>query len=580
MNDKVGSEQVGRATREERRPAGRGRRKTAPRHDSAGDGVQEAADGRGGDLHVVAHPADALSLTGADVGRALAGRPLTVVCLAPGDDAERTVLLDALGAGGGWSRNAERLPDGTPLDIHTLSTASRVEVCFAEAARLLAPGAGQEGARLAAALLDRFPAAVLRTTDPDPEHTGWDGEKAAYADHPEHTAVAEAVLEAVRLRSGRPGTAGLVVECFRAAAPCDKPEEPRPPVNRYPGGRLRLTRGTDGRLTAYAAVGGGFVRWTEETPGGPGWTAWRSPDTPSLLPVLSVAQSPEGWVHLVSLRRTPDPDGGALVEVMHAVQYQSGRPVGPWRSLGNPNGTHPVRGREVGVPAVVVDRDGCPHIFARNFGRGVSSRSQARNGSWGGWTDRQGTGVTDGLAAVLDDQGGPELFAPAAQGVLRWHRAPEGGGLVRAPQPLPLLLAPGSALAAQPTGDGHVTVYGPDSRDGALWALRTDGARTRIGGAGSAGAALARAPVEGHDCTVLVQRAAEGDTAIAAYPTEHEPADLCWERTGGQGVGEPAAAVDAYGRLVVASLDPDGRLRVARQDTTASGLLLGGWATV
>ncbi|MDQ1007670.1 LmbE family N-acetylglucosaminyl deacetylase [Streptomyces sp. V4I23] len=572
---------MGRATREERRPAGRGRRKAAPRRTVAGHSAQ-GVGGRGGVLHVVAHPADVLFLTGAEAGPALSepGRPLTVVCLAAGDAAGRAALLDALCAGAGWSRRGERLPDGTPLDIHTLSPASRTEVCFVDAAGRLARGAEQERARLAAALLERFPAAVLRTTDPDPEHIAWDAEVATYADHPEHTAVAEAVLEAVRLRADRPETAGLVVECFRAAAPCDEPGAPGPAVNRYPGRRVWLTRGTDGRLAAYAAVGGGIVRWTEERPGGPGWTEWRSPDTPSLLPVLSVAQSPEGWVHLVSLRRTPDPAGGALVEVMHAVQYQSGRPAAPWRSLGNPNGSHPVKSREVGVPAVVVDADGCPHLFARNFGRGVSSRSQAKDGSWGGWTDRQGSGVTDGLAAVLDDQGGPEVFAPSDEGVLRWHRAPDGDGLVRSPHSLPLLPVPGSPLTAQPTGGGRVTVYGSDARDGALWALRTDGAATRIGGAGGAGVTLARAAIDGYDCTVLLQRAPEGETAIAAYPTEHEPSDLWWERTGGQGVREPAAAVDAYGRLVVASLDPDGRLRVARQDTTAPGLLLGGWVTV
>ncbi|WP_240003169.1 hypothetical protein [Streptomyces cinnamoneus] len=33
-----------------------------------------------------------------------------------------------------------------------------------------------------------------------------------------------------------------------------------------------LLRGKDGRLTAYAPVSGGVVRWTETRPGGPEWT--------------------------------------------------------------------------------------------------------------------------------------------------------------------------------------------------------------------------------------------------------------------------------------------------------------------
>ncbi|MEV6396167.1 hypothetical protein AB0M39_15540, partial [Streptomyces sp. NPDC051907] len=502
-----------------------------------------------------------------------------IVALAPGDAAARAALLDQLGGGGAWSRRDERLADGTPVEVCSLPSAPHVEICFADAAQWLARGAEERLTACAAAVLDRFAPTLLHTLDPDPEHTGWDGTTAAYADHPEHAAVAQAVLEAVRLRADDPEAASLVVECFRSAGPCDGLAAQG--LTRYPGRRVWLTQGADGRLTAYAALGGGVVRWTEDRPGGPEWTQTRLPATPSLLPVLAVAQSPEGWVHLVSLRRTPDPEsGGAALEVMHAVQYQSGRPSAPWRSLGNPNGNHRTKGREVGVPAVVVDGDGCPHIFARNFGRGVSSRSQRLDTSWTGWTDRQGSGVADGLAAVRDEQGRPELFAPTGEGVLRWHRRPEGGGLVRSPHPLPLVAAPGSALTAQPTGPGRITLYGADARDGALWALRTDDAATRIGEAGGRSVVLARAVVDGYDCTVLLQRAAEGETAIAAYPTEHEHSGLWWEQTGGQGIREPAAAVDAHGRLVVASLDPTGRLRVARQDTTAQGLLLGGWETV
>jgi len=574
---------VGRAfAREEQRQGGLGRRKVVPRDVPVGHAARGSGAGvRTGVVHVVAHPADALSVTGADVSRSLnePGRPLVILCLAPGDASARGALLDAVG--GPWGRRDERLPGGIPLEIHALSSAPHIEVCFADASRWLVPGAERELTDCAFVLLERFPPAMLRTLDPDPEHIGWDGKAASYADHPEHAAVAQAILEAVRLRADRPDAAAPVVECFRAAEPCDRPEPHGPAVARYPGRRVWLTRGPDGRLTAYAAVGGGLVRWTEETPGGPSWTAHRLPDTPALLPVLSVAQSPEGWVHLVSLRRTPDAAaGGAAVEVMHAVQYQTGRPVAPWRSLGNPNGGHRTKGREVGVPAVVVDGDGCPHIFARNFGRGVSSRSQRPDGSWTPWSDRHGSGVSDGLAAVLDDEGRPELFAPTSEGVIRWHRADDGAALVRSALLLPLLAAPGSALAAQPTGPGRITVYGCDARDGALWALRTDGAATQIGGAGGQGVTLTRAAVDGYDCTVLLQRSATGETAITAYPTEHEHAGLWWEQTGGQGVREPAATTDAYGRLVIASLDADGRLRVARQDTTVQGLLLGGWVTV
>ncbi|MEV6953399.1 hypothetical protein [Streptomyces sp. NPDC051183] len=572
-----GSGRGGRAT-----ARGRRRAVATDRPSSAGRTAARASATAGRVLHVLAHPADALGATSAELFRALGepGRPVTVACLARSGRTDRDRLLRVIGRGGTWRRTTEALPDGEVLDVFALSEAPHVEVCFADPAEPPVPGAPDGLVDRVAALLELFAPGTVCTLDPDPDHTGWsDDTGAARPDHPEHTAVAEAALVAVH-RAAEAGARPVAVECFRCPAPCEAPSGPAPAVVRYPGRRVALTRGTDGQLTAYAVLGGRLARWTERTPGGPEWGERELLDAPGLLPVLAAAQTGQGWVHLVSLRRTPQPGGTVRVEVMHAVQYQSGRPLGPWRSLGNPNGGNHDKGREVGVPAAIVDAEGCLHVYARNFGRGVSSRTQRTDGSWTSWQDINGSEVQDGLAPVLDDAGRPELYAPSGDGVLRWRRNAEGALREVIDERLPLFAAPGTAISALATGPGRVTVYGCDVRDRMLHAYRTDRASTPLGTAGGEGVSVLRMAIDGYDCTVLLQRSAEGAVAVGAYPTEHENAGLWWERTGGTGIREPAAAADALGRLVIASLDGDGRLAVARQDASVSGLTLGEWVTV
>ncbi|MFE4633256.1 hypothetical protein ACFRJ1_07725 [Streptomyces sp. NPDC056773] len=559
-----------------------GRRRSGPASPASAFASRTAT--RGAVLHLVAHPADVLAVTGPELLRAASepGPALTVVSLAAQDAHGRRTLLDALGRGSAWHEHDERLAAGDAtlrLRIHTLAAGPDVQVCFVDGPVRLLPGAPEDLVDCADALIDRFEPTRLCTLDPDPAHTAYDSAAGAErSDHPEHTAVAQAVLEAVARRADEDRQGPLVVESFRAAGPCDRGEVPPAAVNRYPGRRVWLTRGSDGRLTAYAALDGGVVRWTEKTAGGSEWTRQRL-DTPALLPVLSVAQTPEGWVHLVSLSRKPEDSGSAVVEVMHAVQYQTGRPLADWRSLGNPHGRHTDRGRELGVPVAVADAHGGVHVFTRNFSQYLTGRSQKQNGVWGSWADLVGGKVLDGIATVLGDDGRPEVFAATPTGVGRWRRGPDGQ-LRQARDRLPLIAAEGTPVSALSTGPGLATVYGCDARDGGLYAFRTDGMAASAGGSGRHGATALRAFADGYDCTVLLQRSAEGPTAIGVCVTGHEQSGLWWELSGEQGIGEPAGALDAFGNLVVASLRPDGRLDVARQDASRQGLALGGWMTV
>lgn len=97
-------------------------------------------------------------------------------------------------------------------------------------------------------------------------------------------------------------------------------------------GWLRL--GRDGRLTAYASCAEGLVRCTESAPGSDIWQG------PELFPVegwagrFTLAQDSNGFVWFAGTRYREGAPGGR--ELIIATQYQTGRPLGDWRAVGNP----------------------------------------------------------------------------------------------------------------------------------------------------------------------------------------------------------------------------------------------------
>ncbi|MFF7729290.1 hypothetical protein [Streptomyces sp. NPDC008001] len=344
-----------------------------------------------------------------------------------------------------------------------------------------------------------------------------------------------------------------------------------------------LLRGSDGRLTAYAPAEGGVVRWTETRPGGPEWTGPELLEMPGLEPCLSIAQGPKGYVSLVGLRRR-DVEGQTETDVVYATQFQSGRPPTNWRSLGSPHGQDRQRSEQIGVPAAAVDSAGL-HVFVRNAGGGVCGRRQDARGIWGPWTDMKGSHVLEGLTAVATPAGRVELIAPAAEFVLRW-RQDEAGGPVRRVLNVPAKPAAGSS-ASGVTGDDRITHFWRDAADGSLRTLAPEQASAEgtdaepatvsVGGTGSGPVAVLHAVLDGHECTVLAQRAASGLPAVAVCPSGDETLAAQWSETGEEFTGAPALALDANGRVTVAVLGADGHLRVARQRADEPGLALGEW---
>lgn len=329
-----------------------------------------------------------------------------------------------------------------------------------------------------------------------------------------------------------------------------------------------LLRGNDGSLSAYAPADGGLLRWTEQRPGGPDWTDPQFIEAPGLTHA-TLAQGQDRYVHLVTRRTT-----ARGVELMHATQYQTGRPFGPWHSLGNPQKDES-RARAIGAPAAVVADDGRVHVFVRNAGGGVSLRRQGKSGKWEGWKDLKGSHLLEAMPAAVAVGPRVELLAPADKQLSRWCQEEPGGDFAEA-EPFAATAAAGSVTGLC-TADDRATYYGCASGGAGVTAHRTGAPALELGGAPDGGpVAVLRTPIEGFDCTVLAYRARNGRPAIAACPTEGEADGLWWTETGEPSLGAPSLAVDAEDRVVLAAVAVDGTLRVARQKAEP-GLALAAW---
>ncbi|WP_217566145.1 hypothetical protein [Streptomyces sp. GbtcB7] len=361
----------------------------------------------------------------------------------------------------------------------------------------------------------------------------------------------------MRTRSGRAAVRG------RAKVDADAPGGAGRHVADTVVGGPWLVLGKDGRLSAYAHGRAGLLRWTEVRRGGSRWTG------PDVFPAadltwVSVAQGADGYVHFLGRREVRKGDGPSAVEIVHAIQYQTDRPVTEWRSLGNPHKDRDKAAR-LGVPSGAVGPDGTVHVFVRNAGGGVMLRRELPGGKWGPWTDLKGSRVQDPVAAVVHPSGRVEAMAGGDGCVMRWVQEEPGGDFRQAPN-IPLAVAPGSAVALA-TGPDRATYYWTDPATGGIVAHRPGSWVIPLGGAPAGEPVVAlRAVLDGYDCTVLAHRDLDGQLMLAACGTENEQAGLWWSPTGERCVGAPAAALDAYGRVVLGMIGADGALCVARQN--------------
>ncbi len=335
-----------------------------------------------------------------------------------------------------------------------------------------------------------------------------------------------------------------------------------------------LTRGKEGRLTAYVAVEGGLRRWTEDRPGGMDFGD-PAPVQLAGLTDLSVTQDANAYTHFVGRRERRATGREPVVDVVHAIQYQSARPVTAWRSLGNPD-KDPEQARGLGRPVVVVARSGMVHVFVRKADGGLTLRREQGDGKWLGWRDRRGAhGVEGAPVAITLSSGRIELFAATSEGTLHWFQK-EAAGALGDGHPSRLAVAPGTVSVLE-TGPDRPTFYWTDPGGRGVVAYRAGAWPVALGGAPGEGAhAASRAFLDGYDCTVLAHRGAEGTAVLGVGVTEDEGNGMWWSDTGVRSLAAPALAQDAFGRLVVAVIGEDGVPRLARQ-TEGPGLTLSEW---
>ncbi|BCM70176.1 hypothetical protein L0F81_15605 [Streptomyces tricolor] len=333
-----------------------------------------------------------------------------------------------------------------------------------------------------------------------------------------------------------------------------------------------LLRGRDGRLSVYQLSGDAVLCRAERGPGGPWSAPRRMGGEQKLHPVLAVGQGADSYAHLVSWRPTVKGESG----LVHSTHFRPRLAALDWNPVGHPN----KKGDRTGTPAVAVDAQGRAHIFVRNKGGGVSMLAQKEKGGWDPWRDLKGKEVQDGLAAVTGESGRVELYAAVPQGLVYW-RQEEPGAQPVLQETLDAPVRPGT-LRALATSPDRTTLFYTDT-SGDLCAWRPGGKPvTVLPAAGSGPVSAVRCDLDGHDCTLLVQRSASRRVAFAAYPTELESAGAWWTESGPELPLDALVSLttDAAGRVAAATLSPStGRLLLTRRKDEP-GLALEAWREV
>jgi LmbE family N-acetylglucosaminyl deacetylase len=468
---------------------------------------------------------------------------------------------------------------------------------------------------------------VLRTLDPDPEHDGGKREFVV-SDHVDHTATARFVLEAVRKPADDRDAPRPVVEHYRGyanrywprnldgdaaavkaryvetyagadGAPCpghdcgDYQLGPDPyrsthiysTADRYACAPSWLVRDRDGRLVAVAVLGDTLTWWRQQQPGSDAWTAPATIAGGGITPAVAVCAGLDGRLHVVGLRRTAGPRGEITVDLVHALQPAPGRPFEPWTSLGNPDreAADHRRPRELGTPAAAVDADGRLHVFARNFGQGLSTRAEGFP-DWGPWRDLGGEFLQDMPRALTTSAGCVEVYVPNKKTVVRWYQKEP-----RAPYTRDDTLRTGPVASCGfgvvPSDGDRTALYFRAAESAKVLAYRQAEHRTGwpsrpadLGGHRGTGAPAALwRPGRGADDALLVHRDTRGMLTLSTGATSGTPQ---WRSIGGPATRTPATATDALGRTVVAVLGTDARLHVIRQTTPDRLSTFTAWQTL
>ncbi|GAB7033189.1 PIG-L family deacetylase [Streptomyces sp. NPDC021749] len=494
------------------------------------------------------------------------------------------------------------------------------------------------------AVLDRVRPTVVRTLDPNAVHSrrrppaGPDHDPRLaglrYYDHQDHTAsayFAQAALAVYRPRGGRPPIVENYLGYEAGALPndvdlkaarrkarllsvygwadhrrCGDPAGcgdrkvggsaldggsrnwTRSTRLRAPGSNAWLRPAQDGRLAAFAVLGGTAYCWAETRPGSGLFRAPVPAGGTMLQGQIHAVRRPDGSLQLFASRTVlPDRTAVHRRELMTAAQRGTapdGTPLfGRWESLGSPD-PDPERSLEIGFPVAVAAPDGTVHVFVRTWDGNIAHRAGPGGTGFTPWQRLEGTvstlkaspQVVDGLDACVDSDGLIHVAAPGIGTVVHWVSKEPG----RTPRPAAAtgLPQPGGPVSLVPLADGVVrTVYRRSVTAQVLIAER----HRRIGGwrvaaqcapVGGYGR-VAAAPVGRGDRMVLAARDEAGEVRMAMAQDAPKP----WQPGRVSHSAAAGAAQDAAGRAVVVALGTDGRLYAARQTSVGQTALFGAW---
>ncbi|MEV6208121.1 PIG-L family deacetylase [Kitasatospora sp. NPDC051914] len=625
-------------------------------------------------VHVIAHPDDNLYFMNPDLDHALAsGAACVTVCLTDGESDGRNVLHSELGRvaradrpaytraringltaalallttgdeNSPWDTSLVSYLDGRLVEQHTLRAAPQVQLILlalvearsvslprAESLRGLwlgetdsldtlppvrsglPPGAGYSREQLIAtlhAVLDHFRPTVVRTLDPNPDHSPKPPKDPrsghVYLDHQDHTYSAYFAQAALARHwagdRARNGTVEHYLGYVNAALPhnldqaavgrkvlalnsygwadnrrCGDPAGcgdrkvgagalrngwAQSTRYRAPGSGAWLQPLSDGRLAAFGLLNGSAVHWVQSEHG---WAGPRPIAGSGLEGQLQAVRQADGRIRLLGVRTVLRYAAAEHCrEVVTCVQTGPDA-FGPWESLGAPDGPDPVRSMEFGYPIGAALPDGTVQVAARTWGGSVAVRTT--DGPWTALAlpPAAGGGVQDGLGAVVDGLGNTHVFAPGARTVVHWASDVPGGPL--RPAPPTGLPVPAGPVTAELGEEGALRVRFREPKSArVLTAERTPGSEAwRVVSESAPPGGFGRIAAT---AGALAVRDDRGRTALRA--AGHD-----WQHDGPLLSHTPALAADSDGRLVAAALGCDGHLYTARQPVP--GAPFGSW---
>jgi LmbE family N-acetylglucosaminyl deacetylase len=343
-------------------------------------------------------------------------------------------------------------------------------------------------------------------------------------------------------------------------------------ILRYPGDGSWLHLGVDKRPVAITARPRALA--TETAPGAGESDTEDVRLLPSellLTPHVAVVRDSAGRLHAAAMRIGLNPTFSEQVrELVVSSESAPGAGFTEWTRLGTAHDTRrdtTIRRHAMGMPALAEDGSGQLHLFAANFGKGLSSRVRGADGEWGPWLDLHGSGLQGGLSAVTRPSGRAYVVGVTATGFLCWGQEDAGAQFASTRQANDLEWVPCGppALAVRAEDDVMVLVC----RE--AWSGRMRAMVSSPGGFWRPGSVDLGAPlgfgassVVISPSTGLVSIAVRNDWGTASVLRDWDPDGSVprWEVLGDPLVHSPALRHTEDGRLLLGTIGPDGQTHV------------------